>query len=209
MKIIRKNSSGGIIEEIEVSNMEIIKDAVIIKEPKIEREIVRVKDVEIVLEKYPVKVPVFEEKKIFVDKLEIIKKPLIIDIPQTRELESRIDEINSMAGSIKEELSKELKNIYEYLIKLKSEIKTITLYDFIYEKKKILVPEEYPFEYPKLIPIDTPVPELRKVDTPIPHIVFKDIIVDRAVINKKEVDTCLINHLCPHCGKKSVPFKEK
>ena len=155
MKIIRKNVLGEVVEETDVSNIN-IEDTLIIK-----------------------------EKKVFIEKLDIVKKPMVIDVPVINEIH---------------------KDIEVSTVKINEEVRKIIIYDFVYEKKRIPIIEEYIVKVPKLVEVDTPVPKIREVDTPIDKPIYNTVVIDKPIFSAKQVDTCVINHICPHCGKKSIDF---
>ena len=57
---------------------------------------------------------------------------------------------------------------------------------------------------PEIRKVDTPVPEIRKVDTPIDKVVYNTVVVDKPTYRTKEINTCIVNHVCPHCLKNST-----
>ncbi len=183
MKIVRKNAMGQTIEELEVTNIDIIKDAIVIKEPKFVTEEVKVEKVNIVEKDRIVEVPVFKKTDVFFEKLNIIKKDFVIDVARINYIEKTVNDV-----------------------KIKEETRTVILYDFVIEKKIVPLLEYHTVKVPKIVEVDTPVPKIREVEKTIDKVVYNTVVVDKPVYNTREINTCIVNHVCPHCGKKSVEF---
>lgn len=184
MKVIKRNAAGVVIEELEMLNIDIVKDTIIIKEPKFEKEIIKVKKVEEV--PFKVKVPVFEDNVIMVDKVKFIEKNQIVEVPNYIKKDIEVTNVK---------INEETKTITIY--KLEEVVKTV---DKVVEREKIV---------DKIVEVEKKVDKIVEVDKVVDKLVYNTVIIDKPVYTDKEINTCIINHICPHCKKKSVAMKDK
>lgn len=180
-RIIRKDASGKVIEELNIDPKDIKDNQIEIGAPKVEDRIIN--KIKIVEQPYEVKVPKFVEQEIKIDKIKLVDKVRVVEVPVY---------VN--------------KEIVVKDVKIEEEKKKIIVYEFEYVKKRVPVIEEYIVKVPKIVEVETKIPKLVNVDTPFPRIIYRDVIIDNPILNPRVIDTCVINHVCPHCGRKSVSF---